>query len=145
MHLNARIVCSILILIIVTNNICHMSENSFFDSHLSSCPGKTRAFVSCEETSLVRLRLQVSYPQSLDLETCTITTRLTTIPINHYPAGTYSDKPLSPYMLIKSGQPAHECTLIRLYTVGRSTSSSNLDILKNDNDQFQKLKMEYSM
>ena len=38
---------------------------------------------------------------------------------------------------IEPGQPAHTCSLIRLYTVGSSTSSSHLHNAKNDKRHFK--------
>ena len=46
---------------------------------------------------------------------------------------------------IEPGQSAHPYSLTRLYTVGLPSSSSDLDIPKNDNGQFQKWKVDYSI
>ena len=40
--------------------------------------------------------------------------------------------------IIEPGQTAHLHSLTRLYTVGWPTSRSHFDILKTENDQFQK-------
>ena len=53
--------------------------------------------------------------------------------VNHYPANTENDTS------IEQGQPARPCSLARLYTIGWPTSSSHLDISKNDNGQCQKM------
>ena len=42
---------------------------------------------------------------------------------------------------IEPGQLAHPCSLTRLYTVGWPASNFHLNISKNDNGQFQKLKV----
>ena len=55
------------------------------------------------------------------LQVITLTTT-----INTYPAGT--ERKLAFATSIESGQHAHPCNLTRLFTVGRPTSSSHLDI-----------------
>ena len=46
---------------------------------------------------------------------------------------------------IEQGQLAHPYSLSMRYTVSWPTSTSQHDIPKNDNEQFQKCKVEYSI
>ena len=44
---------------------------------------------------------------------------------------------------IEPGQPAHSCSLTRLYNVGWPTSCFHLDNPKDENEQFQKWKVDH--
>ena len=57
------------------------------------------------------------------------------ISVKPYLAGTGSDQPLP--------QVNSKASLTRLNTVGLSTSSTHLDITRNDNGQLQKWKVDY--
>ena len=58
-----------------------------------------------------------------------------------YPAETESDKAL-PSVLLEPGQPAYICSDQALYIGLTLTSSSHLDIPKNNNGQFRKWKVD---
>ena len=107
------------------------------------CPG--HGFKMCGSiSSLTKFRFSMFYAFPLFLYYKILHVTMFVFIIDSYPAET---EWLTFATSLEPGQLAHPCTccLTRLYTVGCTTSSSHLNIPKNDNGQFQKWNVDKSI